>query len=130
MGDLNLFFDFAQKVDLRAVNRKVFESLIKCGAFDSTGIFRSQAMAMLDKILAMAAKTNKDRDLGQMSFFDNPEASDDSFKESFEDLPNIVEWPETELLANEKQMLGFYITKHPLARFERLLNAYFYCKNF
>jgi DNA polymerase-3 subunit alpha len=117
-------FDFAQKVDLRAVNRKVFESLIKCGAFDSTGIFRSQAMAMLDKILSMAAKTNRDRDLGQLSFFDTTEESDDSFKDTFEDVPDIVEWPEHELLANEKQMLGFYITQHPLARFERLLNAY------
>ena len=117
-------FDLAQKVDLRAVNRKVFESLIKCGTFDSTGIFRSQAMAMLDKILAMAAKTNRDRDLGQLSFFDNAEESDDSFKDTFEEVPDIIEWPEHELLANEKQMLGFYITQHPLARFERLLNAY------
>ena len=120
-------YDFAQKVDLRSVNRKVAESLIKCGAFDSTGIYRSQAMAVLDKVLAMAAKTNKDRNIGQMSFFDDS-GEEESFKDRFEDVPNIPEWPEHELLANEKEMLGFYITKHPLARFERLINAYSTCK--
>jgi DNA polymerase-3 subunit alpha len=62
-----------------------------------------------------------------MSFFDDGEAGD-VFKESFQDLPDIPEWPEHELLASEKEMLGFYITNHPLARFERLLNAYSTCK--
>jgi DNA polymerase-3 subunit alpha len=126
-GRFESIFDFSRKVDLRSVNRKVMESLIKCGAFDSTGIRRSQAMSVLDKVLAMAAKTNKDRDLGQMSFFDDTGA-DESFKDNFQEIPDIPEWPEHELLANEKEMLGFYITKHPLARFEKLLNAYSTCK--
>jgi len=122
-GKFESIYDFSKKIDLRAVNKKVLESLIKCGAFDSTNIYRSQAMAMLDKVLAMASNTNKDRNLGQITFFDSSE-SDESFKESFEDVPAIDEWPEHDLLANEKEMLGFYITMHPLARFERLLNAY------
>ncbi|MFC1570567.1 DNA polymerase III subunit alpha [Candidatus Omnitrophota bacterium] len=126
-GRFESLYDFAQKVDLRAVNRKVVESMIKCGAFDSTGIHRSQGMAVLDKVLDMAAKSNKDRNLGQMSFFDDA-ATDDTFKETFQDVPDIPEWSEHELLANEKEMLGFYITKHPLARFERLLGAYSTCK--
>ncbi|MDP8298623.1 MAG: DNA polymerase III subunit alpha, partial [Candidatus Tantalella remota] len=126
-GRFESIYDFAQKVDTKGVNRKVIESMIKCGAFDSTGIFRSQAMAILDKVMDMAARSNKDRNLGQMSFFDDG-AADESFKESFQEVPDIPEWPEHELLANEKEMLGFYITKHPLARFERLLNAYSTCK--
>ncbi len=126
-GKFESIYDFTRKVDLRTVNRKVLESLIKCGAFDSIGIRRSQAMAVLDKVLAMAAKANKDRDLGQMSFFDDTN-TDESFKDNFQDMPDIPEWPEHELLANEKEMLGFYITKHPLARFERLLSAYSTCK--
>ncbi|MFC1549087.1 DNA polymerase III subunit alpha [Candidatus Omnitrophota bacterium] len=120
-------YDFAQSIDQRSANRKVLESLIKCGAFDSTGIHRSQAMAVLDKVLDIAARTNKDRNMGQMSFFDD-ETAEEGFKNSFEDIPDIPEWPEHELLANEKEMLGFYITNHPLARFERLLNAYSTCK--
>ena len=122
-GKFESIFDFAQKVDLRSVNRKVMESLIKCGAFDSTDIYRSQAMSVLDKVLNMAAKTNKDRSMGQMSFFDDS-SSDESFKENFQEIPDIPEWAEHDLLTNEKEMLNFYITNHPLARFERLLNAY------
>jgi DNA polymerase-3 subunit alpha len=119
-------FDFAEKIDSRQVNRKVVESLIKCGAFDSTGIRRSQAMAILDKVLEMAGKTQKDRRNGQLSFFDD-EHADETFKEVFQEVPDIEEWPEHELLNNEKEMLGFYITKHPLARYERLLHAYSTC---
>ena len=126
-GRYESLYDFAQKVDLRAVNRKVFESLIKCGAFDSTGIYRSQAVAVLDKVLAMASKANKDREIGQLSFFDD-DSKDNSFRNEFTELPDIPEWSEHELLGNEKEMLGFYITQHPLARFERLLNAYSSCK--
>ncbi|MFH1847290.1 MAG: DNA polymerase III subunit alpha [Candidatus Omnitrophota bacterium] len=128
-GRFESIYDFAQKTDSRAVNKKVLESLMKCGAFDSTGIYRSQAMSILDKILDIAVKSNKDRHLGQMSFFDDGVA-DDSFKESFQSVPDIPEWPEQELLTKEKEMLGFYITKHPLARFERLLNAYSTAKIF
>lgn len=123
-GNYESLYDFAEKIDLRSVNRKVVESLVKCGAFDSTGIYRSQAMSILDKVLEMSAKTGRDRAMGQMSFFDDGTDSDESFKESFEEVPDIPEWPEQDLLTNEKEMLGFYITTHPLARFERLLNAY------
>ncbi|MGD2279296.1 MAG: DNA polymerase III subunit alpha, partial [Candidatus Omnitrophota bacterium] len=125
-GKFESLFDFAEKADSRMVNRKVVESLIKCGAFDSTGIKRSQAMAILDKVLEMAGKAQKDKRNGQLSFFDDMH-EEDSFKVSFQEVPDIEEWPEHELLSNEKEMLGFYITKHPLARFERLLNAYSTC---
>jgi len=126
-GKFESLYDLAQKVDSRLANRKVIESLIRCGAFDSTGIYRSQAMAVLDKVMALAAKANRDRNIGQLSFFDHAQTKD-NFKESFEEIPNIPEWSENELLANEKEMLGFYITKHPLARYEKLLNAYSTCK--
>jgi DNA polymerase-3 subunit alpha len=125
-GKFESLFDFAERIDSRMVNRKVVESLVKCGAFDSTGIRRSQAMAILDKVLEMAGKTQKDRRNGQLSFFDDMGA-EETFKGAFQEIPDIEEWPEHELLANEKEMLGFYITEHPLARFERLLNAYSTC---
>ncbi|MGB3241426.1 MAG: DNA polymerase III subunit alpha [Candidatus Omnitrophota bacterium] len=125
-GKFESLFDFAERIDSRMVNRKVVESLVKCGAFDSTGIRRSQAMAILDKVLEMAGKTQKDRRNGQLSFFDDIGA-EETFKGAFQEIPDIEEWPEHELLANEKEMLGFYITEHPLARFERLLNAYSTC---
>ncbi len=126
-GRFESMYDFAQKVDSRTANKKVIESLIKCGAMDSTRILRSQAMAILDKILSMAAKASRDRNSGQLSFFGESDGVE-SFKDNFQDVPAIPEWPEHELLTNEKEMIGFYITKHPLARFERLLNAYSTCK--
>ena len=127
LGRYESIFDFAMKVDSKAANRKVLESMVKCGAFDSTGIRRSQAMSVLEKVIDVSQKSNKDRSLGQLSFFDEG-ASNDSFRDTFHDIPDIPEWPEHELLANEKEMLGFYITKHPLARFEKILNAYSTCK--
>ena len=125
-GKYESLFDFTERIDSRMANRKVVESLVKCGAFDSTGIRRSQAMAILDKVLEMAGKTQKDRRNGQLSFFDDADA-DKIFKNTFREVPDIEEWPEHELLANEKEMLGFYITEHPLTRFEKLLNAYSTC---
>ena len=126
-GKFESLYDFAEKVDPRNVNKKVLESLIKCGAFDSTGIYRSQAIAIVDRVLEMAQKAQKDRRNGQLSFFDDGQAIE-TFKENFQDIPNIPEWTEHELLASEKEMLGFYISKHPLAKFEKLLNAYSSCK--
>lgn len=119
-------YDFTEKVDSRLVNRKVIESLIRCGAMDSLGLFRSQLSSMIDKALDVAGGIQKDRMNGQLSFFDRFE-DEDNFKKTFQDIPNIPEWPENQLLTYEKEMLGFYITKHPLARFEKVLRTYSTC---
>jgi DNA polymerase-3 subunit alpha len=126
-GKFKSLYDFTERVDSRLVNRKVIESLIKCGAMDSLGLRRSQASAMIDKALEVAGGIQKDRMNGQLSFFDKFE-DQDSFKKTFQEIPNIPEWPENQLLAYEKEMLGFYITKHPLARYEKLLGVYSTCR--
>jgi len=125
-GKFGSLYDFAEKVDGRDANKKVLESLIRCGAFDSTKIHRSQAMAIVDKVLDIAQRAQQDRQNGQLSFFDD--RKEDGFKDTFKDIPNIPEWPEHELLSAEKEMLGFYISKHPLAKFEKLLLAYSTCR--
>ena len=122
-GGFKSLYHFCEHVDSRLVNRKVIESLIKCGAFDSLGLHRSQLMAILDKAMEVAGGIQKDRMNGQMSFFDTFE-NQSHFKKSFQEIPDIKEWPENQLLTFEKQMLGFYITKHPLARFEKILKLY------
>ncbi len=81
---------------------------------------------MVDKALEVAGDVHKDRLNGQLSFFDKFE-DQENFKKTFQDIPNIPEWPENQLLAYEKEMLGFYITKHPLARFEKMLDTYSTC---
>ncbi len=116
-------YDFCEKVDLRVVNRRVIESLIKCGAFDSFGAKRSQIMAVLDHALEIAQLNQADKVKGQISFFPIFE-SEESFRSNFEDLPDIAEWPENTLLAYEKEILGFYVTGHPLASFEDVIRTY------
>ena len=122
-GKFKSLYDFTQRVDSRLVNRKVIESLIKCGAFDSLGLHRSQQLSILDRALEIAGGVQKDKLNGQFSFFDAFDMQE-SFQKTFHEVPDIPEWPESQLLAFEKGMLGFYITKHPLARFERLLKNY------
>lgn len=122
-GKFKSIYDFTQRVDSRLVNRRVIESLIKCGAFDSLGVHRSQQMAILDKALDIAGGVQKDKINGQFSFFDTFDMQE-NFQKTFQDIPNIPEWPENQLLSYEKEILGFYITKHPLSRFEKLLKNY------
>jgi DNA polymerase III subunit alpha len=123
IGPFGSIYDFTEHVDLRLVNRKVIESLIKCGAMDSFKLHRSQMTAMLDHALEVAGVLQKDRLNGQFSLFDNFEA-DDKFKAHFQQVPQIKEWPESQLLAFEKELLGFYISSHPLARYEKSLKLY------
>jgi DNA polymerase-3 subunit alpha len=122
-GRFNSLYEFSEYTDSRRVNRKVIESLIKCGAFDGLGLFRSQLVAILDKAIEQAQGFQKDRLNGQISFFDKANATH-TFKKNFQGIPDITEWPENQLLAYEKQMLGFYITGHPLARFSTTLSNY------
>ena len=78
-------------------------------------MYRSQLSAMIDKALEVAGGVQKDRANGQLSFFDKFE-DQENFKKTYQDIPNIPEWPENQLLAHEKEMLGFYITNHPPSR--------------
>jgi len=112
----NSLEDLCQRIDSRLVNKKVLESLIKCGAFDGFKMPRAQMVASLEKILEFTSKTQKERSKGQLSFFDQG-SQENGFKEMHADLPQVKEWPEPQVLAFEKEMLGFYVTGHPLARY-------------
>jgi len=116
--------DLCQRIDLRLANRKVLESLMKCGALDSFNLARAQMVASLDIILESASRTQREKAKGQMSFFDRG-LRDNGFKESsVKNLPYVKEWPEPQLLAFEKEMLGFYVSGHPLARYARQLKRF------
>ncbi|MEW6101467.1 MAG: DNA polymerase III subunit alpha [Candidatus Omnitrophota bacterium] len=115
--------DLCQRIDLRLANRKVLESLIKCGAMDYFNMPRAQMFASLDTLLESASRSQKEKAKGQISFFDQ-HFSDNGFKASRLNLPQIKEWPEPQLLAFEKDMLGFYVSGHPLARYARQLKRF------
>ena len=114
-GLYSSFEDFCSRVDLKKINKRMLEGLIKCGAFDSLGHRRSQLIAVLDIALDFGQSKKKERLSGQMSLFDfMAKAAPEKPPESALILPDIPEWPEFERLANEKNSLGFYISGHPL----------------
>ncbi|MDD5565607.1 MAG: DNA polymerase III subunit alpha [Candidatus Omnitrophica bacterium] len=117
--------DLCQRIDLRLVNKKVLESLIKCGAFDSFRKNRAQMFASLEKILEFSSSSRKEKARGQLSFFDK-ELDSHGFKDSvpLTEQIEIKEWPEPQLLAFEKEMIGFYISGHPLARYAKQLKRF------
>ncbi len=117
-GPYRSLFDFCRRVDLRRVNKRVLESLIKSGAFDFSGAPRAQMMLALDDAVERAQNFQKERDSKQMGIFAQLEDGSTSWSGQ-EVLPEVEEWPENQLLAFEKEAVGFYITSHPLARFEK-----------
>lgn len=125
-GEFTSLYDFTEHLDTRIVNRKVLESLIKSGSMDSFGLNRSQLFEMIDAALQAADEFQKDRDRGQSSFFDVLE-NQDTFKKELQKPPNIPEWPEHDLLRQEKEMIGFYITGHPLGAFAKVIERYANC---
>ena len=116
-GAFKSLLDFCSRVDLRIVNKRVVESLIKCGAFDSLKGRRSQLLAVLDNVLNTAALSQRDISNGQTGLFD-----DDSLAPALEvALPDLPEEPPAQLLAWEREMTGFYITGHPLDKYHDVM---------
>ena len=111
-GRFTSLFDFCNQIDLRRVNKRVLEGLVKCGALDSVGARRAQLMEALDLAIESAQGAQRDRSQGQVSLF---AAAAQPLMEPT--LPDLPEWPEHKLLGLEKEALGFYVTGHPLAEF-------------
>jgi len=105
--------DFCNRIDSRKVNRRVIESLIKAGAFDSLGAKRSQLFAVLDQAMEQAQSAQRDKLSGQKSLF-GMLPQNEGAKTSALKLPEIPEWQESDRLAFEKETVGFYLTGHPL----------------
>ncbi len=112
-GPFRDLFDFCERVDATACNRAAIETLIKAGAFDSFGARRSQLMAVLDRALQSGAAALADRKSGQKSLFADIEEETTAAAVQLS-LPDIPEWEEREKLLQEKEVLGFYLSSHPL----------------
>ena len=113
--------ELCERVDTRTVNRKVLEALIKCGACDGLGGTRAGLFAQIDRSLARGAGVAQDRQRGQTSLFGMLQDQQPSEPEP---TPDVPEWPQHELLAFEKELLGFYVTGHPLTPYAPLLEKY------
>ena len=121
-GRFKSIWEFCEKVDLRVMNKRVLESLIKAGALDSLGK-RGPLMAAVDKAMERAQKAQRDAAQGQSGLFGLFDEGPRTGRDSSEDLPNVADWEEGERLANEKDVLGFFVSGHPLDKYaEKLRN--------
>jgi DNA polymerase-3 subunit alpha len=123
LGRFQSLFHFCENVDLRAVNRQVIEALIKAGAFDRLGGNRRQMLEGLEKAMEVGASLQSDKISGQMNLFGQAAAEVD-YAEDHKRLPDVAPWPELQMLAYEKEVLGFYVTSNPLSQHAEAINDY------
>jgi DNA polymerase-3 subunit alpha len=121
LGRFRSLYQFCEQVDLRLLNRRVLESLIKSGALDPLG-GRAQLMAVLDKAMERAQKAQRDAESGQHGLFgvfqeEKAEAPNDV-------LPDVPDWERGERLAAEKEVLGFFVSGHPLEQYKEKLEEF------
>jgi DNA polymerase-3 subunit alpha len=112
-GPFQSLEDFCLRLDSKAVNKKVLENLVRAGAFDFTGKDRAMLFACIDRVLAAAASAHRDKASGQQSLFGALEVAPVA-ADPLRDPIDFVPWSKTEKLAYEKELLGFYVTGHPL----------------
>jgi DNA polymerase-3 subunit alpha len=124
-GRFKSLWEFCEKVDLRVMNKRVLESLIKAGALDELGK-RGPLMAAVDKAMERAQRAQRDAAQGQsglFGLFDEEPRTGRNGGRPGDDLPNVADWEEGERLANEKEVLGFFVSGHPLDKYaEKLRN--------
>lgn len=128
------FFDFCERVDLKRVNKKTIEALIKTGAFDVFGHPRARLAAVLDVAVDRAQQVQRDKESGQSNLFAlfdvGPKAAAAKAPTPDDFPPEVLavgEWAEQELLAFEKEVLGFYVSGHPLDRFAQYVERFSDC---
>lgn len=117
-GEFKSLEDFCGRIGTRIANKKNIESLIKAGAFDFLGRDRAELFACVDESLAASAEAQRDRAAGQVSLFGDTLAQPQSFR-----ARTIVPWSAHEKLSYEKELLGFYVSGHPLDAYVDLFAA-------
>lgn len=120
-GAFRNLFDFCQRVELRLVNKKTLEGLIQAGAFDSVEGHRAQVFETIEKAIHFGQNAQGYASVGQNSLFGGDAAA---VQEHFPALPDVPEWGDTMRLARERSALGFYISGHPLKKYELEVAAF------
>lgn len=123
-GTFQSLEDFCGRIDLKKLNKKALECLVKCGAFDWTNVERAQLHSEIDGALAAASSAHRDRAVGQYSMFDDFEVAGKGTKSNKSAGPRVTPWSSTEKLAFEKELLGFYVTGHPLDDYRSALEKF------
>jgi DNA polymerase-3 subunit alpha len=120
-GPFRSLEDFCSRLDSRSVNKKILESLVKCGAFDFDGRHRATLFAAIEPAMAAASSIQRDRASGQRSLFESMEDFGQATKTNSSSQNSIAPWPRALQLSYEKELLGFYVTGHPLDDYQGTL---------
>lgn len=125
-GPYTSLHDYVERLDPKNCNRKVLEALVKSGAFDSTGYTRKQLMYFIDEtpLLESASKRARDKVAGQVSMFDMFGDDEDMGFTVDIPAPNGNEWPKRQMLLFEKEIMGMYVSDHPLRPYERIMSTH------
>ncbi len=121
-GRFTSFFDFCRRVDLRMANKKTLEALIQAGAFDSIEADRARLFEAVEKGIQFGQNAKEQTSRGQSSLFESSSARGRAAHEPV--LPEVRAWSENEKLSREKAVLGFYVSGHPLRKYEREIRAF------
>ena len=125
-GEFTSLYDFCERVDLRQVTRATIEALVKCGAFSSLERKRAQLLQVLDRAVEMGQQAQQDKRAGPAEHVrrrpSRPRRA--SPHRWAAPLPDVDELPDADLLKFEKELLGFYITSHPLTEHQSALEHY------
>jgi DNA polymerase-3 subunit alpha len=119
-GPFKNIFEFCERVDARLVNKKVLESLIQAGAFDSLDGHRAQKLEAVEMAINFAQSSQLEKSNRQTTIFDTDEKS----SLPYPPLPMVPEWSNSESLAREKELLGFYVSGHPLSKYEKEVKTF------
>lgn len=120
-GPYRSIFDFCSRLDSRLVNKRVLESLVKSGAFDFTKLTRKHNFSLIDRAISLGSSLQSDRAIGQTGLFaeESPETQAET-----ESGPPIPEWHQNEVLGFEKELLGFYVSGHPLTHYAETIKLF------
>ncbi|MBN2301478.1 MAG: DNA polymerase III subunit alpha, partial [Lentisphaerae bacterium] len=121
-GRFNKLIDFCSRIDSQVANKKVIESLARCGAFDSTGIHRARVFNGIDFAMSRAINALNDQRSGQGNLFDLMDDNNQAI--AADEIPDCEEWHESVLLEGEKELLGIYMSGHPLTQYASVLERY------
>ena len=116
--------DFSSRLDSKVINKRILENLVKAGAFDWTGETRAGMFGRLEQVISASSSIQRDRASGQVSMFDAMDfAAPLPAAKAGRGSKALEEWPKDERLAHEKELLGFYVTGHPLDRFRSVIDS-------
>jgi DNA polymerase III subunit alpha len=122
-GDYKSLEDFSSRLDSKVINKRILENLVKAGALDWTGENRATMFSRLEQVVASASASQRDKASGQSSLFDTMDFTPAPSTNDTTAVNAVEEWSKDDRLAHEKELLGFYVTGHPLDKYRGILDS-------